>query len=308
MTFKIYEKRRSLKSYLFEKYLSYTSKTKENLSSREKTKKMVDLQAEKNKKDYKLPEMKFNTEVEENIYQNMQVFSLNNKNSKKQKVILYLHGGTFIKQPLKAHWQFMDLLAQNLDAKVIAPLYPKAPANNYKNTYPRLLNLFQDILKSTKESQQLTIMGDSAGGNIALVLAICLKRAEISQPKDIILLSPLVDMVLDNPVIFDYERRDPMLAAKGFDVIREIWSDDKDLTDPIISPLYDDLKNLGKISIFTGTHEALFPDNMKLDQKLKKQGVAHNTYVYPKMNHVFVLMPIPEAQDAHKKIMKIIKN
>nr|WP_262488494.1 alpha/beta hydrolase [Halanaerobium congolense] len=122
------------------------------------------------------------------------------------------------------------------------------------------------------------------------------------------LLSPLVDMVLDNPVIFDYERRDPMLASKGFDVVREIWSDDKDLNDPIISPLYDDLKNLGKISIFTGTHEALFPDNMKLDQKLNEQGAAHNAYVYPKMNHVFVLMPLPEAKDAHQKIMEIIKN
>jgi hypothetical protein len=82
VTFKIYEKRRSLKSFLFEKYLRYTSKTKENLSSREKTKKMVALQAEKNKKDYKLPEMKFKTKIEKDNYQNMQVFSLNNKKSK----------------------------------------------------------------------------------------------------------------------------------------------------------------------------------------------------------------------------------
>jgi acetyl esterase/lipase len=47
---------------------------------------------------------------------------------------------------------------------------------------------------------------------------------------------------------------------------------------------------------------------MKLDEKLTAQGIRINTFVYPKMNHVFVIMPIPEAIDAQRKIIEIIKS
>lgn len=149
-------------------------------------------------------------------------------------------------------------------------------------------------------------MGDSAGGNISLGLAHYVNMHDLPQPKDIILLSPCVDMVLDNPVIFDYETRDPMLAVEGYDVIRRIWAADKSLHDPLISPIYGNFNGLGKISIFIGTHEGLFPDNMRLDKLLTDQRIEHHTYVYPKMNHVFVLYPIPEARDAQRKIINII--
>lgn len=47
---------------------------------------------------------------------------------------------------------------------------------------------------------------------------------------------------------------------------------------------------------------------MKQDDKLTGQGIEINTFVYPKMNHVFVVMPIPEAVDARRKIIEIINN
>ena len=90
--------------------------------------------------------------------------------------------------------------------------------------------------------------------------------------------------------------------------IRRIWAADKPLNDPLISPIYGDFAGLGKISIFIGTHEGLFPDNMKLDKLLTDQRIDHQTYVYPKMNHVFVLYPIPEARDAQRKMVNIIKS
>lgn len=90
--------------------------------------------------------------------------------------------------------------------------------------------------------------------------------------------------------------------------ITKIWAADKSVTDPLISPIYGEFKGLGKITHFIGTHEALYPDAMKLDEKLTEQGIEINTFVYPQMIHVFVVMPIPEAKDAQQKIINIISN
>ncbi|WP_284386169.1 alpha/beta hydrolase, partial [Bacillus safensis] len=65
---------------------------------------------------------------------------------------------------------------------------------------------------------------------------------------------------------------------------------------------------LGKITHFIGTHDILYPDALKLDEKLTEQGIDMKTFVYPEMLHVFVVMPIPEAQDAQEKIIQIINS
>ncbi|KQY93569.1 esterase [Paenibacillus sp. Root52] len=306
MSVNIYPNKRSVMSYLFEKYIGLLD-TKKNLSSRESTMKHLEHMGTQNTKAYQLGKVKLTSTIVEGSFEDMQVFTLNDQQSTNQNVILYIHGGAHTHQPLSFHWRFMDRMAQALNAKVIAPIYPKVPHFNYQHTYPKLLNLYREMIRSVKSPSQLTIMGDSAGGNISLSFAHYINMNSLPQPKDIILLSPCVDMVLDNPVIFDYETRDPMLALEGYDVIRRIWAADKPLDDPLISPIYGDFEGLGKISIFIGTHEGLFPDNMKLDKMLTDQGIEHNTFVYPKMNHVFVLYPIPEAIDAQHKIIDIIR-
>lgn len=169
-----------------------------------------------------------------------------------------------------------------------------------------MLNFYKEILKTVESSNQLTIIGDSAGGNIALGLVQLLKQNHLPQPQDIILLSACVDMSLENPQILEYEEKDPMLASAGMEVITKIWAADKDLKDPLISPIYGDFQGLGKITHFIGTHESLYPDAIKFDEQLTEQGIDITTFVYPQMNHVFVVMPIPEALDAQQKIMNII--
>lgn len=149
-------------------------------------------------------------------------------------------------------------------------------------------------------------MGDSAGGNIALSLACQLKNDEMPQPKDIILISACVDMGLTHPQIPEYEKNDPMLSMGGMSAITEIWAGDKSVNDPIISPMYADLSCIASITHFIGTHEGLYPDAIKFDEMVTEQGGAIETYVYPKMNHVLVLLPIDEAKDAFHKIISRI--
>lgn len=306
MTVEIFSGDRSEESVQFEKWL-FAQSNKKSFSSIENAKQFIEQRGTENSQLYVIGEdVQFISDMEEQTFEAMQVFTLNDQKSLKQKVILYIHGGAWTNQPLSLHWLFMDKMAQSLNAKVIAPIYPKVPHFNHHDTFQKMLNFYKEILKTVESSNQLTIIGDSAGGNIALGLVQLLKQNHLPQPQDIILLSACVDMSLENPQILEYEEKDPMLASEGMEVITKIWAADKDLKDPLISPIYGDFQGLGKITHFIGTHESLYPDAIKFDEQLTEQGIDITTFVYPQMNHVFAVMPISEALDAQQKIMNII--
>ncbi|WP_288584381.1 MULTISPECIES: alpha/beta hydrolase fold domain-containing protein [Lysinibacillus] len=306
MSIEIFNGERSVESVQFEKLL-FSQSNKKSFSSIENAQQIIKQRGTENIHPYVIGEdVNLLSALKEQTFEDMQVFILNDQKSSSQMVILYIHGGAWTNQPLNLHWLFMDKMAQALNAKVIAPIYPKVPHFSYQDTYPKMLNLYKEILASIESSNQLTIIGDSAGGNIALGLIQLLKRDGLPQPQDIMLLSACVDMSLENPLIQEYEENDPMLASEGMEVITKIWAADKALKDPIISPIYGDFQGVGKITHFIGSHESLYPDAIQFDEKLTEQGVAINTFVYPKMNHVFVVMPIPEAVDAQQKIINIL--
>jgi len=306
MSIEIFNGERSVESVQFEKLL-FSQSNKKSFSSIENAQQFIKQRGTENILPYVIGEdVNLLSDLKEQTFEDMQVFILNDQKSSSQMVILYIHGGAWTNQPLNLHWLFMDKMAQALNAKVIAPIYPKVPHFSYQDTYPKMLSLYKEILASIESSNQFTIIGDSAGGNIALGLIQLLKRDGLPQPQDIILLSACVDMSLENPLIQEYEENDPMLASEGMEVITKIWAADKALKDPIISPIYGDFQGVGKITHFIGSHESLYPDAIQFDEKLTEQGVAINTFVYPKMNHVFVVMPIPEAVDAQQKIINIL--
>lgn len=306
MSIEIFNGERSVESVQFEKLL-FSQSNKKSFSSIENAQQFIKQRGTENIHPYVIGEdVNLLSDLKEQTFEDMQVFILNDQKSSSQMVILYIHGGAWTNQPLNLHWLFMDKMAQALNAKVIAPIYPKVPHFSYQDTYPKMLSLYKEILASIESSNQLTIIGDSAGGNIALGLIQLLKRDGLPQPQDIILLSACVDMSLENPLIQEYEENDPMLASEGMEVITKIWAADKALKDPIISPIYGDFQGVGKITHFIGSHESLYPDAIQFDEKLTEQCVAINTFVYPKMNHVFVVMPIPEAVDAQQKIINIL--
>ncbi|WP_339280140.1 alpha/beta hydrolase [Lysinibacillus sp. FSL P2-0066] len=306
MSIEIFNGERSVESVQFEKLL-FSQSNKKSFSSIENAQQFIKQRGTENIHPYVIGEdVNLLSDLKEQTFEDMQVFILNDQKSSSQMVILYIHGGAWTNQPLNLHWLFMDKMAQALNAKVIAPIYPKVPHFSYQDTYPKMLSLYKEILASIESSNQLTIIGDSAGGNIALGLIQLLKRDGLPQPQDIILLSACVDMSLENPLIQEYEENDPMLASEGMEVITKIWAADKALKDPIISPIYGDFQVVGKITHFIGSHESLYPDAIQFDEKLTEQGVAINTFVYPKMNHVFVVMPIPEAVDAQQKIINTL--
>ncbi|MGL5415359.1 MAG: alpha/beta hydrolase fold domain-containing protein [Clostridium sp.] len=299
---KLIEKR-SVSSKAIESYLKFhpTLFTKFNKPNPKYLEK-----AYKESKKYMLPNtfMKLYNLTKSSDYEN--TYELLRDTNSEDYTILYLHGGGYWTQPNLLHWRFLKNLSNKVNAKIIVPIYPKAPTFNYKNVYDSILPIYDDLSKKV-DLDKLIIMGDSAGGGLALAFSEFIKTKNLPQPKDIILLSPWLDITMTNKYIINSQRFDKLLNIQDLIIRGKYYADDLPTNNYLVSPIYGDISNLGKISIFIGTHDILLPDCQRFKDIAKEQNIEINYFEYPKMPHVFTICPIPEANDSINKICEIIK-
>jgi acetyl esterase/lipase len=213
--------------------------------------------------------------------------------------VLYLHGGGFVFEMTKHHWGFAGRLAARLDAAVTVPIFPLAPEHTCLDAYPALTALYAKLRRA---EGPLTVMGDSTGATIALVLA---QTVHEQGPDHLVLISPLVDATLSNPGIPAI--RDPWLSVAGLRAGARGWAGAVDLADPRVSPLHGTFDGLGPTTIFTGTRDICHPDIRLLRERLIEQGVEVHYVEGPGLIHVFPLLPVPEAGRALERLATIIK-
>jgi acetyl esterase/lipase len=102
------------------------------------------------------------------------------------------------------------------------------------------------------------------------------------------------------------EKYDIMLSIKKLRTASKLYSNNTDIKNPLISPIYGDLKTLPETHLFISNHDLLFADSKKFRDLVKASGVKIDFYEYDKMMHVWMLFPIPEGLEVVKQINKII--
>jgi acetyl esterase/lipase len=226
-----------------------------------------------------------------------------NKNASSGKYVFYLHGGAFTEQPLVFHYDFLKKLSKETNSTIVMPIYPKAPNYTYETSISMVLNTYLD-LATRVASENITIMGDSAGASMSLSLCQYFSKNDINQPKDIILFSPMMDGKLDNPEIVGQQEKDLMLALETLKVKVESYAGGcENLENYLVSPIYGDFTNLAPITIFMGTEEILLPD-VRLFVTSMQNEIPIEYYEYDNMLHDFAIFPMREG----KEVRQIIKN
>ena len=291
---------RSVRSYLIEKLLMVSKHTvKPNNMLREKY--------IQNRHAYVLaPHIKKKYGITKMADTSMDIYSLMSKSDNPTKVVLFLHGGAYVDQPLSWHWRFLHKLTKKLSCRIIVPIYPKTPNNHCLEVIDPIVDLYASLLLK-HDAKDIIIMGDSAGGGLALALAQTLKHQKISQPGQIVLLSPWLDIELNDPAIQNYRNLDPVLDLDLLIAYGKIYAFDLDTKDYRVSPINGNLEELAPISLFVGTHEIFLPDARRFKRMMDDQHLPLMYFEFDKMNHDFVLFPIPEAQKALTLITKIIQ-
>jgi len=234
----------------------------------------------------------------------MGVFTLNGGGD--GPLVLYLHGGAYINTFNAHQWSFMDKLARDTGCGIVAPAYHLAPWADYARAFADLTGLYRDLLEDNP-GRRLILMGDSAGGGLALGLAQELVRAGNALPERLILFSPWVDVSMDNPDIQALIPVEPMLHFDLVKVHGEYWAGEADTHHWQVSPLYGDMAGLPPVTMFCGTRELLTPDILLARDKMEAAGVGVTLNVGKGLNHDWPLMPIPEADAAFRQIVELVR-
>ena len=198
---------------------------------------------------------------------------------------------------------FCDTLSAELNASVLAPLYPLAPNHTCVETYEFLEELYLSLLE---REGSVTLIGDSAGGGLAAGFCEYLAAQGYPQPARLVLISPWVDATMSGKNYDAYEKADPMLGVKGLIVMGESWAGDLDPGDYRLSPMFGTVDTLPETALFVGTRELLYPDVTAFYEKLLERQVPVTLYIGEGMNHIYPFYAIPEAITAMRQIVSFL--
>lgn len=221
------------------------------------------------------------------------------------RLVLYLHGGSYIATFTRQHWNFLAKLAEKSQSIIIAPDYPLAPEHRWSDAYCMLFELW-DRLQQQSLSANISLMGDSAGGGMALGFAQALRDAHRALPSSVIMLSPWLDVTLSNPRIDELSPRDPFLNVKSLREAGKAWAGASNPRRYEISPLYGSMRGLPPMSLFIGTNDVLLSDCRSLWNICAVTGAHLDYYEYEHMMHDWMMMPIRESKFATDQIAGIL--
>jgi acetyl esterase/lipase len=230
--------------------------------------------------------------------------------AKKNRVLLYFHGGGMFMGSPNTHRLLTVALGLLTKMRVLSVVYRLAPEHPYPAGLEDCVAAYKWLLSTGIKPENIVIAGDSAGGTLTLSTLVKLRNDGVPLPAGAVCLSPLTDFTLSGESFFGNAETDPVLADTGFFWWISGYLAGADPSDPLVSPLFADLKGLPPLLVQASTSEMLFSDSKRLVDRAKAAGVDATLETWDDMTHVFQsfgLRDLPESKEAIAKIGEFVQ-
>ncbi len=220
--------------------------------------------------------------------------------SRHDRHILYLHGGSYVAGSPGLYRDLTWRLASLCRARVLCIDYRLAPEHPFPAALDDAMASYRWLLAQGADPRCIALMGDSAGGGLALALMLRLRDEGTALPAAAVVVSPWTDLALTGESYRTNAAIDPLLPAELAPSVVELFLDGADPRNPYASPLYGDPAGLPPSLILVGGDEMLRDDGVRMADKMRAAGCRVEIEVWPHMWHVWHLLVrvMPEAQDA----------
>lgn len=224
----------------------------------------------------------------------------------KRHIILYCHGGGYTSGNLGYARILAAKLANAAGCEVLAFEYRLAPEHHFPAPLEDAMKAWDYLMHLGYGARDVVIAGDSAGGNLALVLTMLLRDAGRILPRALVLLSPWTDMTASGSSYEERRSLDPMLTMNYIQAVRSAYAPGRQWDLPTLSPLFGDFHRFPPVLIQVGTNEILLSDSVRLRDRLVQQGIPCRLEVWPEMWHVFQMFPMKKASQAMDSIGRFL--
>lgn len=213
-----------------------------------------------------------------------------------RRAILYLHGGAYTAGGLPYAKVFGGHLAEVTGRAVLCVGYRLAPEHPFPAALDDALEAYKEMLTRYAPSE-IAFVGESAGGGLCYALCLHVKQLRLPLPGQIIAISPWTDLLMERDVSAQAEL-DPLLDHTNLLSNAVYYSGGEARDNPLISPLFGDLRGLPPSLILVGGHEMLLDDSRLMQEALERAGCECQLHVEEGLWHVYVLYGVPEAKEA----------
>ena len=225
-----------------------------------------------------------------------------------RKIILYLHGGGFTSRSPNIHGRLLTRLCRRLGATGIMPHYRLAPEHPYPAATDDCLTAYRWLLSNGHDADDIVIMGDSAGGCLALVTAARALEEAVPVPACAVMMSPATDLTLSGESMIYNQFKDPVTTRIGCELVADHYLDGADPADPHASPLFGSFTGFPPLLFHAGSTEVLLDDSVRASKKAASAGVQTTCEIWEALPHVFQgLEFLPESRRAVRHIVQFVR-
>jgi len=214
--------------------------------------------------------------------------------------VLLLHGGGYCLGGLHSHRDLAGQLALAASTPVVTLDYRLAPEHPFPAALDDALRAYRQLV-ADDPTRPVAIVGDSAGGGLALATAIARRDRGEPLPAALACLSPWTDLTQTADSFRRNATADPTVTKEGLDLLAEAYlaGTGTDARHPLVSPRFADLTGLPPLRIDVGGHEVLLDDAVEVAASARAAGVTVDLQVWPELFHVFQAYPaeiVPETE------------
>jgi monoterpene epsilon-lactone hydrolase len=236
--------------------------------------------------------------------------------------MMYIHGGGFAIGSSRSHRMLTAELSRRCGVAVLAIDYRLGPENRQMDAVRDAHSGYQWMLTNgpdgPAEARQLYVAGDSAGGNLTLMLSAWIRDEGLRSPDGVVAFSPVTDLTLASQSIRENIDTDPMLGpALGFlarmprtlQLLAVFAAARSYPKNPLISPLFADLSGLPPTLVQASDSEMLLDDARRYVCKARGQGSPVTLQTWPGMVHVWQMFHymLPEGRGALDQVANFIE-
>jgi monoterpene epsilon-lactone hydrolase len=225
------------------------------------------------------------------------------------RVVIYFHGGAYTLFSAQTMITMPAELSRVTGERVISVDYTLAPEAKWNAIQQQAIAVVEAVRAQGSAMDQIALMGDSAGGNLAVETVLNLRDRRIGMPAAALLLSPWVDLTDRGDTMHTLEWQDPILFYDhSLQNAALAYAGGLPLTDPRISPIYADFsKGFPPSLIQDGTKDILLSGSVRLYRALEDANARPVLDLYEGMWHDFQSWNTPESQIAYQEMARFLR-
>jgi len=229
--------------------------------------------------------------------------------SDESRAFFYIHGGGWVAGSPAIYRPMTWRLAKQVGVPVYAVDYRLAPEHKFPAGLDDCVAAYRGLLDKGLDASNIVVGGDSAGGNLTLVLALRLKDEGLPLPAGLVCLSPATDMTNSGASATRNAKADTLFVPEMMDTVQARYFPNEDPQHPYLSPLFGDITGLPPTLFQVGDTEMLLDDSTRIAEKMKAAGIEVTLEVWPKVWHVWQMNAdqLPEGREAIDRISAFAK-